>query len=369
MFVSRIRHSPWREWGGVATSLGILALTFAAYVPAYGYDFGAHAGFVWDDDDHFLNDHLIAADDGWRRIWLDPEPGIVGFPGAAAVWNYWPLTRTSFWLDRQLWGTGEDGRPNLFAAHVVNVALHGLNAILLFVVLRRLRVPGASLAGLLFAVHPVTVESVAWLTERKNLVSGVMFLTALWAWLRFDEEEQARWYLLASLAFLMALMAKSSTVMLPIVLLVLHGYRRREWGPRVVMRLAPFFAMALVSGVTSIVFERWFIGSSHPGVSAGIGERIAGAGQALWFYLSKALVPLELSFNYPRWSIDPAAPLSYAGTVAVICVAALLWRLRDGQARGVGLLNRNRIIKGFPNILNGFKRSEEVRKCSSTMPS
>lgn len=319
---------------------GIWLLAFSAYLPAYWYDYDVHAGYVWDDEDHFLNDHLVAAGDGWWRIWLDPEPGIVGVPGAAAVWNYWPLTRSSFWLDRHLWGVDASGRPDLFASHVGNVALHALNATLFFLVLHRLGAPGASgaaLAGLLFAVHPVTVESVAWLSERKNLLSGAWLLLALICWLRFQEDGRARWYLLTGLAFLLALMAKSSTVMFPVLLAALHGYQGRPWTSRDVSRLAPFFAMALVSGVTSIVFERAFIGSTHAALVAGPGERIAAAGRAIWFYLAKTLFPLDLSFNYPRWSIDPVAPASYLGAAAALLAAGVLWRLSRGPARGAAL--------------------------------
>src|SRR5262245_31606975 len=91
-------------------ALALVLLTFAVFLPAYAYDYDRHEGWVWDDDDHYLNDPLIQADDGWWRIWLDPQPGVVGVRGGATVWNYWPLTRTSFWIERRLWGTDASGR-------------------------------------------------------------------------------------------------------------------------------------------------------------------------------------------------------------------------------------------------------------------
>jgi len=180
----RRAEQPTASTGLAPWAAAIAVLAFAVFLPAYAYDYDEHAGFVWDDDDHYLNDRLVNADDGWWRIWLDPQPGVVQSTDAAWVWNYWPLTRSSFWVDRHLFGVWDGGRPNLLASHLVNVGLHALNALLLLVVLRRLGVPGAELAALLFAVHPVTVESVAWITERKNLLSTLFFLLALASWLR-----------------------------------------------------------------------------------------------------------------------------------------------------------------------------------------
>lgn len=321
----------------VWAALAVVALTFAAFLPGYAFDYAAHEGFVWDDDDHFLDDPLIRSDDGWWRIWFDPQPGIVGAAGGAVVWNYWPLTRTSFWIERRLWGTDAGGRPSLLAARLTNVALHAANALLLLVVLRRLAIPGAELAALLFAVHPVTVESVAWITERKALLSTFWFLLALVGWLRFDTSGRPRWYGFTCLAYLLALMAKTSTVMFPVVLLLIRGYQHKPWSRRVLLRLAPLFAMSAIAGVTSIVFEHYFIGSAGPAWSAGLGERAAAAGWIAWFYLGKLILPLDLAFNYPRWQIDATSPLSYLPSVAIVAGTAVFWRYRKGWARPMAL--------------------------------
>ncbi len=316
-----------------ALGLGIVVLTFVVFLPAYAYDYTRHDGTVWDDDDHFLEDPLIRAEDGWWRIWLDPQPGIVGVAGGSTVWNYWPLTRTSFWVERHLWGVDERERPNLLASHVTNVALHALNALLVLLVLRQLRLPGAELAALLFAVHPVTVESVAWLTERKAVLSTTLFGVSLVGWLRFEDTGRARWYAFTSGAFLLALMSKTSTVMFPVVLVLIHLFRGQPWTSRRILRLAPFFAMSLVAGITSIVFENFFIGSEGDAWSVGLGERLAAAGMIVWFYVGKLLLPLGLSFNYPRWQIDPAYWVSYLPSVALVAAAFVLWRFRKGWAR------------------------------------
>ena len=321
-----------RRMAGFA--IAIIVLTFAVFAPAYTYDFSAHTGYVWDDDDHYLDDALIAAPDGWWRIWFDPQPGLVANQGGAAVWNYWPLTRASFWVDRHLFGEGQQDLPNLRASHLVNVALHAMNAALVFIVLAWLRVPGALLAGFLYAVHPITVESVAWLTERKNLLSTLCFLLALMAWLRFQAGRGAQWYGATVLAHLLALMAKTATVMFPVLLVLLHWYRREPITGRAALRLAPLFAMSLVAGVTSIVFEQRFI-SPGEAWSTSLGERIAGVGQIVFFYLGKLLYPVDLAFNYPRWPIDAGSATSYLATGLVLVGAIALYALRDRGSRAL----------------------------------
>jgi tetratricopeptide (TPR) repeat protein len=332
-----------KVWTGLAVAL----LTFAVFLPAYAYDFDRHEGWVWDDDDHYLRDHLIRADDGWWRIWLDPQPGIVGEPGAAVVWNYWPLTRTSFWIERRLWGADAHGNPRLLGSHLVNVGLHALNAVLWIGVLRQLRVPGAAWAGLLFAVHPVTVESVAWITQRKALLSTLFFLAALAGWLRFTQTGRPRWYLFTSGSFLLALMAKTTTVMFPVVLVLIHAYQGRAWTRRAVLRLGPFFAMSLIAGITSIVFES-YIGSTGEAWSATIAERIAAAGMIAWWYLGKLILPLGLAFNYPRWQIDASALSSYLPSAAALALAAILWRFRRSWARPWALALGAFLVNLFP---------------------
>ncbi len=332
------------DWVALA---GIVVLAMAAYWPSYSYDFAQHDGYVWDDDDHYLNDGLINAPDGWWRIFFDPQPGLVSEQGGASVWNYWPMTRVSFWVDRHLFGDGPKGGPNLRATHVFSTLLHGLCAVLVAMVLQRMRVPGAMLAGALFAVHPVAVESVAWITERKNTVSTLFFLLALLSWLRFEASSRIRDYAATLLFFLLALLGKSATVMLPPLLVLLHWYRGGDWDGRRVLRLAPLFAMALVGGLTSIFFERVYI-SPGDAWSQSLGERIAASGMIAWFYLGKVLLPIGLAFNYPRFEIDAGSPLAYLPTLAAIGLAGLLFYLRKTPARHVALCLGAFVVLLFP---------------------
>ena len=141
----------------------LLLVTLVTYLPAID------GTFIWDDDGHVTAPELRSPTGLWR-IWADPR----------ATQQYYPLTHSAFWLAYQLWGVHPVGY------HLVNVVLHGLGALLLWRILARLAVPGAWLGAAIFALHPVHVESVAWITELKNTLSGVCYLGALLVYLSFD---------------------------------------------------------------------------------------------------------------------------------------------------------------------------------------
>ena len=159
------------------------------------------AGFIWDDDDYVTENPALTAPGGLLAIWTDPS----------ATPQYYPLTHTTFWLEARLYGL----RPAGFRA--VNVGLHGISCVLLALVLRRLRVPGAWLAAAVFAVHPVHVESVAWIAERKDVLSGFFFLLAIRLWLGFSARMTVPRYLGTLACFALALMSKPMAVTLPAV--------------------------------------------------------------------------------------------------------------------------------------------------------
>src|ERR1700728_3513974 len=156
----------------------ILLGIFIVYFPAL------HGRFIWDDDMYVTNNPLLTAPDGLRRIWFSQH-----FQS-----QYFPLVYTTLRLEHALWGL------NSFGYHIVNVLLHGGNALLVWALLQRLAVPGAWLAAAIFALHPVEVESVAWMTELKNTESTLFYLLALLAWLKFIGIEKTpawRYYALA----------------------------------------------------------------------------------------------------------------------------------------------------------------------------
>ncbi len=296
------------EWLFVAA---LVAAVFLVYQRAWG------AGFIWDDDAHVTPPELRSLHGLWR-IWFE----------VGAVQQYYPVLHTFSWLEYPLFGD----RP--LGYHLVNIGLHALNAVLLWRLLRRLQVPGARLAAALFAVHPVMVESVAWITEIKNTLSGCFCLVAALAWLRFDETRRPGWYALALGRFTLAVLSKTTAAVLPGVLLVVAWWRRgtlswrRDWRP-----LLPFLAVGAADGIFVAWVEWKVIGAQGSSFTFNFVERTLIAGRALWFYVGKIVWPGELIFFYPRWTIDAHAPGAYLYPLAALVVLGLLWAWR-GRARG-----------------------------------
>jgi tetratricopeptide (TPR) repeat protein len=316
----------------------VMLAAVLAYLPALG------CGFIWDDDHHLLEDVLINAPDGWWKVWWPPAHGTVANEHGAWVWNYWPVTRSLLWLERTLWGHHPAG------FHLVNLLLHAGNAALLLRILLRLRVPGALLGAAIFAVHPVMVETAAWVTQHKNTVSTLFCFLSLCAWLRWHEAAPARpgaWWL-ALFLFLLALLAKTSTVMLPVVLVWIHWHQRWPWSRAGLLRLLPFFLCSAVMAGASIWYERTFIGSTGSEWQLSLQQRGALAGQIVVFYLWKDLLPLALSFNYPRWEIDASDPVAWLPTAGVLAAAVLLWCRREGWLRHVAFGLAYFLVSLFP---------------------
>jgi hypothetical protein len=263
----------------------MLVALVCAYRPAWNGE------PVWDDDGHMTKPELRSAA-GLVRIWTE----------LGATQQYYPLVHTTFWVEHRLFG---DSTPGY---HALNILLHFFSALLLVAILRRLDIPGAWLAGWIFALHPVMVESVAWITELKNTLSGVFFLGTALAYVTFDRTRSKRHYAIALVLFFCGLLAKSVIVTLPGALLVVFWWMRgRISWRRDVVPLLPFFAIGLVAGLFTAWVERRFIGAVGGDFNLTFVERCLIAGRALWFYLSKLLFPANLIFIYPRWHIDSAA--------------------------------------------------------------
>jgi Flp pilus assembly protein TadD len=292
-------------------ALALVAVTFLAYAPVW------HAGFVWDDETLITENRLIKASDGLYRFWFTTEPD-----------DYWPLTSTAWWLEWRLWGASPMGY------HVVNVLLHAVNTVLVWMVLRRLKIPGAWLAALVFAIHPVNVATVAWVSEQKNTLSMLFYATAILFYLRFAEEDRWCWYGFALAAFLLALLSKTAVVMLPMVLLGcvwwLHG--RMRW--KDFLSSVPFFILSAALGLVTIRFQYHHrIAVELAAQSISLASRFATAGSVPWLYLYKAALPLGLTAVYPKWQPDSSRWISYVPGIIFTGGLALFWWKRNRWGR------------------------------------
>lgn len=285
---------------------GLLIITLLAYMPAW------HGGLLWDDDAHVTKSALRSAEGLWR-IWFD----------VGATQQYYPVLHSAFWLLHRVFG------DQTLGYHLFSITLHGFSACLFAVLLRRLRVPGAMLAGVIFALHPVHVESVAWITELKNTLSGVWYLMAALAYLRFDVERRRALYGIALGLFVLAILTKSVTSTLPAALLVVLWWQRGSlrWREDIVP-LAPFLAIGIAAGLGTVWVEREYIGASGPAFDFSLLERVLIAGRAVVFYATTLVWPVNLSFVYPRWEISQAAWWQYLFPLGVLLILAWCWKLR-----------------------------------------
>ena len=313
--------------------IALFCATLLAYFPAL------QGGFIWDDDGHVTKPALRSLHGLWR-IWTE----------LGATQQYYPVLHSAFWIEHRLWGDAPLGY------HLLNVLLHATAACLFGLVLARVErvVPNALdrasrpssalgttrstwplLAAFIFALHPVCVESVAWISEQKNTLSTVFYLLSALAYLHFDQDRKPRAYFLALGLFVLALLSKSVTATLPAALLVIFWWQRgRLSGKRDVVPLLPWFATAAAAGILTAWVERTFIiGAQGYAFDLGPVQRCLLAGRVIWFYFGKLFWPANLIFIYPRWQVDAAAAWQYLFPVAAVASVVALWLIRR-RARG-----------------------------------
>jgi tetratricopeptide (TPR) repeat protein len=331
--------------------LGLLLVTatILAYQKAW------HAGFIWDDNDYVTENPLLSAPDGLQRIWFSLD----------SPSQYFPAVYTTFRLEYAQWGLNPTGY------HWVNLLLHTLNALLVWRLLTRLKIPGAWLAAAIFALHPVNVESVAWVTQLKNVQSLFFSLLTLLAWVKFIEASEGlepraesledgrnakpkdsalssklsvlrfqqphpwRWYALALLLYALALSSKTTACTLPAALLLILWLKQKPFGWIRLAQIIPFLLLGVAMGYVSIWWERHHQGTEGAVYTLSLLERTLIATRAVWFYLGKLLWPVNLCFNYPLWKIDPANPLAYLWLVAGVALAAAIYSARRFVGRGL----------------------------------
>lgn len=305
----------------VAPAVGLIALVVLTYLPAF------RCGFIWDDPDYVINNVTLRSTFGLGRMWTVPT----------SIPQYYPLVHTTYWLEFHAWGLSPAGY------HVDNALLHAIGVMLLWRALTRLRLPGAWLAAAVWGVHPVGVESVAWVTERKNVLSTALYLVSILCYWRFQPPEGERpasrwpwgWYAAALVAFVLALLSKTVTSSLPAAILLIAWWKRGRIGWRDVAPLVPFFAAGLALSRETAWLEVHYVGATGPQFDALTpAVRMLIAGRAVWFYAQKLLFPVNLIFIYPRWRIDSHAAWQWIFPAAFVAVVGLLWALRKRIGRG-----------------------------------
>jgi protein O-mannosyl-transferase len=284
----------------------LVAAVFLAYQPAW------QGGQLWDDDAHITRPELRSWH-GLYRIWFD----------VGATLQYYPLVHSVFWVEHRLWGDATLGY------HLVNLVLHCCGALMVAAILRQLAIPGAWLAAAIFALHPVQVESVAWITELKNTLSGVLYLGAAMLYFRFDQTRKTAWYFSALGLFVLALLTKTVTGTLPGALLVIFWWQRGRLSlTKDVLPLAPFFVLGAGMGMLTAWWELKLNHCDGPEFQFTSIERILIAGRGVWFHLGKLFWPAQLTFMYPRWQIDSGDWRQYLYPLGGAALLAVAWAMR-----------------------------------------
>ncbi len=300
------RETPAWVVPGAWIGFALFVVTLVAYAPAIT------AEFIWNDSDYVTAPELRSLSGLWR-IWFE----------VGATEQYYPLLHSAFWVQHQLWGDAPTGY------HLVNIFLHATAACLLVATVRRLAIPGAWLAGFIFALHPVHVESVAWISEQKNTLSLVFYLIAALLYLRFEQERRRNLYLAATGVFVLSLLSKSVTATLPAAILVVLWWKRGrlEWR-RDALPLLPWLVLGAAMGVFSGWVEKTYVGAQGSEFDLSLLQRSLLAGRVAWFYVGKLFWPADLIFIYPRWTVDPTQAWQWLFSLAVVVALVALWLIR-----------------------------------------
>lgn len=315
---------PW------AAATLLVALAVVAHLPALSGD------FVWDDVNVIRDNPRMRTTEGLLQFWTSVKQP-----------DYWPVAFSSHWIEWHLWGDWAPGYRGL------NMLLHALNGVLLWRLLVRLEVAGAWLVAAVFVVHPLTVEAVAWILQRKTLLSTTLVFGSLLYYLRWADRSGAKAYLAALGLFIAALLTKTAVIMWPLVLLLVAWWRRRTWTLRDLRGSAVFFLVAGVTGVGNLALQRFW--QDEVIRSDGFVSRLAIAGRAVGFYAIEAIYPLGLSFVYPRWKLDDPSLVDFVPHAVLIAILIVAWRRRTtwGAAclvcLGYYLINLFPVL-GFVNI-------------------
>jgi tetratricopeptide (TPR) repeat protein len=314
------RAAPRETFSGPTGALLLVTISVVAFAPAL------FAGYIWDDDFYLTANPVLRHPDGLRLTWTNVR----------ANPQFYPLVFTTYWLELRAWGL------HPFGYHLVNVLLHAGSAILFWRLLVRLGMPWAWLAAAIFAVHPVCVESVAWITERKNTLSLFLYLAALSTYLHFapltDSAEPPKrrwgWYPVSLLLFATALLSKTVTCSLPAAIVLLLWWKRPRIRLRDLWPLIPMFALGLAAALVTGWLEQHHVRAKDLELGLSPVDRALLAGRAVWFYATKIVAPINLTFIYPQWKINASDPVQYIYPLAALLVLIALWSASRRIGRG-----------------------------------
>lgn len=273
------------------------------------------AGFLWDDDLYIYGNRLIRRLGGIADIWFSTRPV-----------DYYPLSNSLLWLEWRLWG----GNPAGY--HLVNLILHAATAVAVYRLLALLRVPGAWLAAVLFAVHPVNVAAVGWAAQTKTLLAAFLAALALAFWTRAMKggDRTGRAGAWTAVLYVAALLSKTSVVGLPAVMLLVMWWRNRKVSGGAARLVLACLAVGIALGLLTMWFQ--YHRAIPPQLQGGAPplQRVVSAIRAFWFYVGKILVPVRLSWMYEPWEDLPHwLLLSQSGALILVVVVGWAWRSRS----------------------------------------
>jgi tetratricopeptide (TPR) repeat protein len=305
----------WKIW--LPQVLLIAATTLWIYWPAL------QGGFVWDDNWYIVDNPLMKKGAGLWKIWFQP----------GSFTEYYPLTQSVQWLQWQLWG------ENTLGYHLLNIVLHILNALLVWRLLARFGLKYAWIGGLLFAVHPAQVDSVAWIVELKNTLSLPFFLLAMGFWIDYEDRHWPRDYACALVFFVVAMLGKITMTPFPFVILLYAWWRRGRIGWADLRASVPFFVVSLALGFMTVWADHIYSDSGHDeaAIATSLLARVANAGSILGFYLYRAFVPIDYLPAYPQWTASPSSFFGWLPFLLTTVVACWFWSRRQTWGRHAGL--------------------------------
>ncbi|MBN1901498.1 tetratricopeptide repeat protein, partial [Candidatus Sumerlaeota bacterium] len=266
---------------------------------------------LWDDNVFLTDNPLIISQTGLKDFWLSTKAP-----------DYFPLTSSMLWVEWRIFG------DNPVGYRIVNILLHGISTILIFLILKELGIPGAFLCAALFGLHPVHVESVAWITQRKNALAMAFYLLTILCFVKSDKTNNKRLYILSLVFYILSLFSKTAVVTTPFVLLGCLLWMKRKIPSKDMARLVPFFVLSITLGIVTMWFQQNRAIAGDVIRTDGFLSRFSIAGRAVWFYIHKTIIPFNLAFAYPRWEIPSVSLSSFIPAIMILVLIILFFMKR-----------------------------------------